>query len=153
MSAPIIRLRRGAAALPSAEGKQGEPHYRTGRKGISMSDGTNWHTLVPFLDDLVAMGSGDITANDDKLLIHDASAEGVKEKAITIANFKTALNIPAASSDEKVAVDGDGTPGYLEDILHNSTAITWHKGEGAEAPTLSQMYAQIGVIDCGEFTE
>ncbi len=153
MSAPIIRLRRGAAALPSAEGKQGEPHYRTGRKGISMSDGSNWHTLVPFLDDLQALAHGDVAANDDKLLIHDASEGGVKEKAITVANFKTVLNIPEASTDEKVAVDGDGTPGYLDDILHNSTAITFHKGGGDVAPTSHQMYAQIGVIDCGEFTE
>lgn len=45
------------------------------------------------------------------MMLHQAI--GQKEKKITFDAFKTALNIPPGSSDEKVAVVAGGTAGYI----------------------------------------
>jgi hypothetical protein len=67
---------------------------------------------MPAIEDLSAIPAINLT--EDLLLISDTSESGSrKAKKVTIANFKTALNIPAASTDEKVAAVAGGTSGYI----------------------------------------
>jgi hypothetical protein len=86
-------------------------------------------------------------------LIHDASETvGLKEKKITFDAFKTALNIPSTSTDEKVAVFSGGTAGYIwgtdgtNGVIRMSTSMEWTKDAGNGFVTLA-----VGNVDCGTF--
>jgi hypothetical protein len=76
----------------------------------------------------------------------------VKEKKITFDAFKTALNIPAASTDELVAVVSGGTAGYIwgtdgtDGVLRMNTSMSWTKDAGNGFVTLA-----VGTVDCGTF--
>lgn len=147
-----IQLRRGLKAnLPSSAMLAGEAHFTTDRGTLHVAtDATTKLPIVPAIDDLTTLAS--IDGVSDLLIIHDASASGQKEKKITFDAFKTALNIPAGSSDEKVAVVAGGTSGYLygtdgtDGIIRVNTSLTLIKDVSNGFITLGA-----GTIDCGTF--
>lgn len=147
-----IQLRRGLKAnLPTSGMLAGEAHVTTDRGTLHVAtDATTKIPVVPAIDDLTTLSSVDGTA--DLLIIHDASATGQKEKKITFDSFKTALNIPAASTDEKVAVVSGGTSGYVwgtdgtDGVLRMNSSMSWSKDAGNGFVTLA-----VGTVDGGVF--
>ena len=128
-----VQIKRGLKAnLPTSALLAGEQLFTTDRGTLHVAtDATTTLPIVPPVDDLVTLAAIDGAA--DLILIHDASATGVKEKKMLFNDFKTALNIPAASSDEKVAVVSGGTAGYIwgtdgtDGIVRMSTSMSWTK--------------------------
>lgn len=149
---PRIQIKRGLKAnLPTASMLAGEQHFTTDRGALYVADSTTTTMpVVPPIDDLAAIPSVDGAA--DLILMHDASATGVKEKKITFNDFKTALAIPPASSDEKVSVVNGGTPGYIwgtdgtDGIFRMNSSMSWTKDSGNGYVTLA-----VGTVDCGTF--
>ena len=150
---PTILLKRGLKAnLPTSGMTAGEPLITTDRGTLHLSTGaTTKLPVVPAVDDLATMPAIDGAA--DMLLIHDASeASAQKEKKVTFDAFKTALNIPAGSTDEKVAVISGGTAGYIwgtdgtDGVLRMNTSMAWTKDAGNGFVTLA-----VGTVDCGTF--
>lgn len=149
---PRIQNKRGLKAnLPSSGMLAGELFLTTDRQTAHFAtDATTRVALVPAIDDLVTLAGVDGAA--DLILIHDASATGVKEKKLTFDAFKTALNIPAASTDERVSVISGGTSGYIwgtngaDGIIRMNTSMAWTKDAGNAFVTLS-----VGDVDCGTF--
>ena len=147
-----IQLRRGLKAnLPTSGMLAGEAHITTDRGTLHVAtDATTKLPVVPAIDDLTTLASVDGTA--DLLIIHDASATGQKEKKITFDSFKTALNIPAASTDEKVAVVSGGTSGYIwgtdgtDGVLRMNSSMSWSKDAANAFVTLA-----VGTVDGGVF--
>jgi hypothetical protein len=130
----------------------GEAHFATDRGSLHIAtSATAKLTVVPAIDDLTALAAVDGAA--DLLIVHDASeAAGQKEKKITFDAFKTALNIPAASTDEKVSVVSGGTSGYLwgtdgtNGILRMNVSMLMTKDAGNGFVTLA-----VGDVDLGTF--
>ena len=147
-----IQLRRGLKAnLPTSGMLAGEAHVTTDRGTLHVAtDATTKIPVVPAIDDLTTLASVDGTA--DLLIIHDASATGQKEKKITFDSFKTALNIPIASTDEKVAVVSGGTSGYVwgtdgtDGVLRMNSSMSWSKDAGNGFVTLA-----VATVDGGVF--
>ena len=109
-----LQLKRGIKAnLPTSGMLAGEPMVTTDRGTLHVAtDATTKLPIVPAIDDLATLAA--IDGATDLLIIHDASeAVGQKEKKLTFNAFKTALNIPEGTADEKVAVVAGGTSGYL----------------------------------------
>jgi hypothetical protein len=150
---PRLQLKRGLKAnLPTASMLAGEPLFTTDRGTLHVATGTTTKLpIVPAVDDLTTLASIDGAA--DLVLIHDASeAAAQKEKKITFNAFKTALNIPATSTDELVAVVSGGTAGYIwgtdgtDGVIRMSSAMAWTKAAGNTHVTLD-----VGNVDCGTF--
>ena len=149
---PRIALKRGLKVnLPSSAMLPGEPHVTTDRGTLHVAlDATTRLAIVPAIDDLGTIPSVDGAA--DLLIIHDASSSGQKEKRITVDAFKTALNIPAASSDERVAVVAGGTSGYVwgtdgtNGVLRMNASMVMTKDGGNGFVTLA-----VGDVDGGTF--
>ena len=149
---PRIQHKRGLKAnLPSSGMLAGELFLTTDRGTAHFAtDATTRVPIVPAIDDLVTLAGVDGAA--DMLLIHDASATGVKEKKITLDALKTAMNIPSSDTDEKAAVVSGGTSGYIwgtngsDGILRMNTSMTWTKDAGNAFVTLA-----VGDVDCGTF--
>lgn len=150
---PRIQTKRGLKAnLPTASMLAGEQHFTTDRGTLHVAtSATTTLPVVPPIDDLATLASIDGTS--DLVLIHDASeTSGQKEKKITFNAFKTALNIPAGSSDEKVAVVAGGTSGYLwgtdgtDGILRMNTSMSATKDASNGFVTLA-----VNTVDCGTF--
>lgn len=148
-----LQLKRGLKAnLPSSGMLAGEPMITTDRGTLHIAtDPTTKLPIVPAVDDLVTLASIDGAA--DLILMHDASeAAAQKEKKITFNAFKAALNIPAGSSDEKVAVVAGGTAGYLfgtdgtDGVIRLNASLTWTKDAGNAFVTLA-----VGDVDGGTF--
>lgn len=147
-----IQLRRGLKAnLPSTGMLAGEAHFTTDRGTLHVAtDATNKLPVVPAIDDLVTLAS--VNGATDLLIIHDADGVGQKEKKITFDSFKTALNIPAASTDEKVAVVAGGTSGYIwgtdgtDGVLRMNTSMSWTKDAGNGFVTLA-----VNIVDGGTY--
>ena len=147
-----IQLRRGLKEnLPTSGMLAGEAHVTTDRGTLHVAtDATTKIPVVPAIDDLTTLASVDGTA--DLLIIHDASATGQKEKKITFDSFKTALNIPIASTDEKVAVVAGGTSGYVwgtdgtDGVLRMNSSMSWSKDAANGFVTLA-----VGTVDGGVF--
>ena len=147
-----IQLRRGLKAnLPTSGMLAGEAHVTTDRGTLHVAtDATTKIPVVPAIDDLTTLSSVDGTA--DLLIIHDASATGQKEKKITFDSFKTALNIPIASTDEKVAIVSGGTSGYVwgtdgtDGVLRMNSSMSWSKDAANGFVTLA-----VGTVDGGVF--
>ena len=147
-----IQLRRGLKAnLPTSGMLAGEAHVTTDRGTLHVAtDATTKIPVVPAIDDLTTLASVDGTA--DLLIIHDASATGQKEKKITFDSFKTALNIPISSTDEKVAVVSGGTSGYVwgtdgtDGVLRMNSSMSWSKDVANGFVTLA-----VGTVDGGAF--
>lgn len=114
-----IKLRQGNKnVLPDSGIVQGEPLYASDTHELYVATGTT--TRAPAVIDLVALdglggGGGAAIASDDLLYMYDVSesAASPRARSVTKADFKTALAIPEASTDEKVAVAEAATPGYL----------------------------------------
>ena len=147
-----IQLKRGLKAnLPSSGMLAGEAHFTTDRGTLHVAtDAATKLSIVPAIDDLQTLASIDGAA--DLLIIHDANGTGQKEKKVTFDAFKTALNIPAGSSDEKVAVVSGGTSGYLwgtdgtNGILRMNVSMRMTKDASNGFVTLA-----VGDVDCGTF--
>lgn len=147
-----IQLKRGLKAnLPSSGMLAGEAHFTTDRGTLHVAtDATTKLPIVPAIDDLQTLASIDGAA--DLLIIHDANGTGQKEKKVTFDAFKTALNIPAGSSDEKAAVVSGGTSGYLwgtdgtNGILRMNVSMRMTKDASNGFVTLA-----VGDVDCGTF--
>lgn len=149
---PRIALKRGLKVnLPSSAMLPGEPHITTDRGTLHVAlDPTTRIAIVPAIDDLATIPSVDGAA--DLVLIHDASSTGQKEKKISFDAFKTALNIPTASTDEKVAVVAGGTSGYVwgtdgtNGVLRMNVSMVMTKDAGNGFVTLA-----VGDVDGGTF--
>ncbi len=148
-----LQLKRGLRAnLPSSSMLAGEAHFTTDRGTLHVATGaTSSLPIVPPVDDLATLAAVD--GASDLVLIHDASeASAQKEKKMTFNAFKTALNIPAGASDEKVAVVSGGTAGYLwgtdgtDGVLQMNSSMSWTKDAGNGFVTLA-----VGTVDCGTF--
>lgn len=149
---PRLQIKRGLKAnLPTTGMLAGEQHFATDRSTMHVATGTTAsQPVVPPIDDLTAIGAVDGAA--DFLLIHDGSATGIKEKKIAFNDFKSALNIPTASTDEKVAVISGGTAGYIwgtngtDGVIRMNVSMAWTKDAGNGFVTLA-----VGDVDCGTF--
>ena len=147
-----LQLRRGLKTnLPTTGMLAGEAHFTTDRGTLHVAtDPTTKLPVVPAIDDLTTLASVDGAA--DLLIMHDSSATGQKEKKITFDAFKTALNIPAGSSDEKVAVVAGGTAGYiwgttgLDGIIRLNNSLSWTKDAGNAFVTIA-----VETVDGGQF--
>ena len=147
-----IQLKRGLKAnLPTSGMLAGEVMVTTDRGTAHVAtDATNKLPVVPAIDDLSTLAS--VNGAADLILIHDADGVGQKEKKITFDAFKTALNIPAASTDEKVAVVSGGTAGYIwgtdgtNGVIRLNASMQWTKDAGNAFVTLA-----VGDVDCGTF--
>lgn len=147
-----IQIKRGLKAnLPTTGMLPGEQHFTTDRSTMHIAiDGTTSRPVVPPVDDLGSIGAVDGAA--DLLMIHDASATGIKEKKITIADFKAALNIPNGDTDEKVAVVAGGTAGYIwgtdgtNGVIRLNNSLEWTKDAGNGFVTIA-----VGTVDLGTF--
>ena len=147
-----IQLKRGPkAALPTSGMLAGEPLVTTDRGTLHIAtDATTKLPVVPAIDDLTTLAS--INGAADLLLVHDADGVGQKEKKITFDAFKTALNIPAGTTDEKVAVVSGGTSGFLwgtdgtDGVVRMNSSLSWTKDPSNAFVTLA-----VGNIDGGTF--
>ena len=147
-----IQLKRGLKAnLPTSGMLAGEIMVTTDRGTAHVAtDATTKLPVVPAIDDLSTLAS--VNGAADLILIHDADGVGQKEKKITFNAFKTALNIPAASTDEKVSVVSGGTSGYIwgtdgtNGVLRLNASMQWTKDAGNAFVTLA-----VGDVDCGTF--
>ena len=147
-----IQLKRGLKAnLPTSGMLPGEVMVTTDRGTAHVAaDPTTKLPVVPAIDDLTTLAS--VNGAADLILIHDADGVGQKEKKITFDAFKTALNIPATSTDEKVAVVAGGTSGYVwgtdgtNGVIRLNSSLQWTKDAGNAFVTLA-----VGDVDCGTF--
>ena len=147
-----IQLKRGLKAnLPTTGMLAGEPMVTTDRGTLHVAtDATTKLPVVPAVDDLSTLASIDGAA--DLIMIHDADGTGQKEKKITFDAFKTALNIPVGSTDEKVAIVAGGTAGYLwgtdgtDGLIRMNSSMSWTKDAGNGFVTLA-----VGTVDGGTF--
>ena len=147
-----IQLKRGLKAnLPTSGMLAGEVMVTTDRGTAHVAtDATTKLPVVPAIDDLTTLAS--VNGAADLILIHDADGVGQKEKKITFDAFKTALNIPVASTDEKVSVVSGGTSGYIwgtdgtDGVLRLNASMQWTKDAGNAFVTLA-----VGDVDCGTF--
>lgn len=148
-----IQLKRGNHAnLPTSSMLAGEPMVTLDRGNLWLAtDPTTKLPIAPAIADLATLAS--VTGADDFLIMHDASeASAMKEKKITFNDFKTALAIPAGSTDEKVAVVSGGTPGFLwgtdgtDGVLRMNSSMSWTKDAGNGFVTLA-----VGTVDGGTF--
>ena len=147
-----IQLKRGLTAnLPTSGMLAGEPLVTTDRGTLHVAtDATTKLPVVPAIDALTTLAS--VSGAADLIMIHDADGTGQKEKKMTFDAFKTALNIPIGSSDEKVAVVSGGTAGYVwgtdgtDGVIRMNTSMSWTKDAGNGFVTLA-----VGDIDCGTF--
>ena len=147
-----IQLKRGLKAnLPTSGMLAGEVMVTTDRGTAHVAtDPTTKLPIVPAIDDLSTLAS--VNGAADLILIHDADGVGQKEKKITFDAFKTALNIPAASTDENVSVVSGGTSGYIwgtdgtNGVIRMNSSMSWTKDAGNAFVTLA-----VGDVDCGSF--
>ena len=147
-----IQLKRSLkAALPTSSMLAGEPMVTTNRGTLHVAtDATTKLPVVPAIDDLTTLAS--INGAADLLLVHDADGTGQKEKKITFDAFKAALNIPAGTTDEKVAVVSGGTAGFIwgtdgtDGVIRLNSSLSWTKDAGNAFVTLA-----VGNIDGGTF--
>ena len=149
---PTIQLKRGLKAnLPSSGMLAGEMFLTTDRNTAHFAtDATTKVAIVPAIEDLTTLAV--ISGAADFILMHDADGAGVKEKKVLFNDFKTALAIPAGSTDEQVAVVAGGAPGYIwgtdgtNGKLRMNTSMAWSKDAGNAFVTLA-----VGAVDCGTF--
>jgi hypothetical protein len=148
-----LQLKRGLKAnLPTTGMLAGEPHVTTDRGTLHVAtDATTKLPVVPAVDDLTTLGA--VTGSEDLILIHDASeTSGQKEKKITFDNFKTALNIPSASTDEKVAVVSGATAGYIygtdgtDGVIRLNNSLSWTLDGSNNFVTIA-----VDIVDGGTF--
>ena len=137
--------------LPTTGMLQGEPLFTTDRGNLHVATApTTRLPVTPAIEDLTTLAS--ITGAADLLIIHDADGTGQKEKKITVDAFKAALNIPEASTDEKVAVVSGGTAGYIfgtdgtDGVMRMGTSLEMTKDAGNGFVTL-----EVTIVNGGTF--
>jgi len=143
--AVTLKLRQGLkAALPTTGMVVGEPLYCTDTQELYIASGAT--TKIPVLIDLPALSALGAVADDDLLYMTDTSvaAGSPRGKKIAFSDFKTALNIPAGSTDEKVSTASGATAGYLgtdgtDGILRAGTGVSMTAG-GANAYVTMSLY-------------
>jgi hypothetical protein len=151
---PRVQIKRGLKThVPNSGMLAGEQFFATDRGSLHIAtDATTRKTIVPAIDDLDTLAS---VAEGDFVLMHDiseATPDTQMEKKLTFANFKAALNIPAASTDEKVAIVSGATAGYLwgtdgtDGVLRGSASIAFSRGGTDAFGSLA-----VDVVDCGTF--
>lgn len=149
---PSIQQKRGLFAnLPVSGMLAGELYATTDRGALYIATGpTAKQPVLPPIETLVDLAT--VSPAADYLLIHDGDATGVKEKRISFAAFKTALNIPSSDADEKVAVVAGGTSGYLwgtdgtNGVIRMNNSMLMTKSGDSSFLTLA-----VGAVDCGTF--
>jgi hypothetical protein len=112
--AVTLKLRQGLkAALPTTGMSVGEPLFCTDTQELYIATAAD--AKVPVKTDLEPLTAIGAVATDDLILISDTSvaAGSPRQKKITFGDFKTALNVPASDTDEKVACATGATAGYL----------------------------------------
>lgn len=147
-----IQLKRGLDTnLPTSGMLTAEPLFTTDRCNLIVAtDSTTKKAVTPAIGKLDTLASINLAA--DLMILHDADGTGQKEKKMTVADFKSALNIPGTSTDEKVAVVSGGTAGYIwgtdgsDGVLRMGSSLTWAKNAGNGYVTL-----EASVIDGGTF--
>lgn len=147
-----LQLKRGNAAnLPTSGMLAGEPMVTLDRGNLHVAtDASTRIPVTPAVDELTTLAAA---ATDDLLLLHDVSENAAqREKKMTFANFKSALNIPAESTDEKVAISAGGTAGYLygtdgtDGVVRMGSSMSWTADGGSAFVTLD-----VSVVDGGTF--
>ncbi len=152
MAAQRIQLKRGLHAnLPTSGLLVGEALVTTDRGNLSVAiDATTKINITPAIDQLNTLAV--INASADLMILHDADATGQKEKKVTVESFKASLNIPTASTDEKVAVVNGGTAGYIwgtdgtDGVIKMGSSMQWTKDASNGFATID-----VNVIDGGTF--
>ena len=148
-----LQLKRGLKTnLPTTGMLAGEPLVTTDRGTLHVAtSATAKLPVVPAIDDLATLGA--VSGAEDLLIIHDASENAAqKEKKITFEAFKSALNIPAGASDEKVAVVSGGTAGYIwgtdgtNGVIRLNSSLSWTKDAGNGFVTIA-----VETVDGGTF--
>lgn len=142
-----IKLRQGLkAALPTTGMEVGEPLFCTDTQELYIASAAT--TKIPVTTDIAAMGAIGTIADDDLLQMSDTSvtAGSPRIKKVAFSDFKTALNIPAGSTDEKVATASGATAGYLgtdgtDGILRKGTGIKMTAGAANAYVTLGLNFA------------
>lgn len=150
---PNIQHKRGLKTnLPTSSLSAGEL-YLTTDEGTAHFP-TDATTMIPLrlaVDEFSTLAS--ISGAADLISIWDASeSSNPKLKKITFDAFKTALNIPAGSSDELVAVVDGGTAGYIwgtdgtDGVIRMGSTLSWTKDGSDGFVTLN-----FDNVDCGTF--
>ena len=150
---PRVQQRRGLKTnLPTTAMLAGELMLTTDFDQLYYATGaTTKKPVVPDIDALATLAA--VTGAEDLILMSDASeTSAAKAKKITFNDFKTALNIPAGSSDEKVSVVSGGTSGYLYGT-DGSDGILRVNGTMSMTKDVSNNFMTLAVetIDCGTF--
>lgn len=117
-----IQIKRGTkASKPTTGTLNGELHLTTDALNLYTGNVSgSLSPITPPVAELQNITSGTIDINNDLLMLTDVSENGQQEKNVKIIDFKTALNIPPASTDEKVATASGKTAGYLSEIIDNT---------------------------------
>jgi len=147
-----IQMRRGVYSnLPAAGMLAGEPLVTTDRGTLHVATAADEKLpVVPAIDALGSVGA--INGETDLLMVHDADADGQKERKITFNALRAALNIPSGGTDELVAVVEGGTSGYVwgtdgtDGVLRMGPSMSWTKDAGNGFVTLA-----VGTVDGGTF--
>jgi hypothetical protein len=145
--AVTLKLRQGTkAAIPTTGMVLGEPLYCTDTTELYVATATD--AKAPITIDVSSFDALGAVASGDLIYMYDVSvaAAGIKAKKITFDDFKTALNIPTASTDEKVACASGATAGYLgtagsDGVLRAGTGIAMTAGGSNAYTTLSLYFA------------
>lgn len=147
MANPTFQIKRGLSQnLPTSGMLPGEGHLALDRGSLHYAtSATTTIPVVPPIEMLADIDAVDLA--NDYLIIHDASATGVKEKRVLASQFKEDLDILVG----KVAVSATSTPVYLwEDgtsgAIRNSTSVVVEVDASGEFVTLN-----VAAIDCGTF--
>lgn len=148
-----LQLKRGLHAnLPTTGLLDGEPLVTTDRGTLHIATGaTTKLPVVPDVDALVAMPAVD-GAGDLLMMIDGSEVAAQKAKKITFAAFKSALNIPTGTADEKVAVVSGGVAGYIwgtdgtDGVMRMNSSMSWTKDAGNGFVTLA-----VDTVDGGTF--
>ncbi len=117
-----VQIKRGTKSTKPTTGTlNGELHLTTDSLNLYTGNASgSLSPITPPVADLTNITAPSVDLNNDLLMLTDVSETGQQEKNIKIVDLKTALNIPPASSDEKVATASGKTAGYLSDIIDNT---------------------------------
>ena len=143
-----IKLKQGTKTqLGTISGlTAGEPLWVTDTQELFIATGAT--TYKPAAIDVAALDDLGAVATGDLFFVHDISqlAAAPKARKITFENLKTALNIPAGSTDELVAAASGATAGYLgttgaEGVLRTGVGISMVAGGANAFVTIALSFA------------
>ena len=138
-----IKMRQGLkGSLPTTGITVGEPLWCTNTNELYVGVGAT--DKMPVNIDIPAMDAMGTVADDDVIYMYDMSEPdtSTRGRKITFDDFKTALNIPPGSTDEKVATASGATAGYLgtngtDGVLRAGTGIRMIPGTSNAFTTMS----------------